>query len=143
MELAKKMAARMRGRASGLGGNVWKEWKMQNWMNRARPMMIAMRMVKGVMEFKMLVVFVRRDFVKFHVSKTKLSVFNEKMLLAGCGIMGAFFKTECGTCDSEGCEDEGVCKWMGGKCKEKSGVARILVNPAILVIIILFYTSYQ
>jgi hypothetical protein len=80
----------MRGRVNGVGGNVWKTWKMRNWMSLARPMMIAMRMVKCVMEFKMLVVFVRWDFAKFHVSKTKLSIFNKNIISWMWGNGGVF-----------------------------------------------------
>jgi len=35
---------------------------------------------------------------------------------SGCGTHGAFFYTACSTCDEEGCEDEGACKWTNGKC---------------------------
>eukprot|EP00091_Calanus_sinicus_P002927 TRINITY_DN13061_c0_g1_i1.p2 TRINITY_DN13061_c0_g1~~TRINITY_DN13061_c0_g1_i1.p2 ORF type:complete len:104 (-),score=5.21 TRINITY_DN13061_c0_g1_i1:106-417(-) len=39
---------------------------------------------------------------------------------SGCGTFGAFFRTGCETCGEEGCEDEGACKWIGGKCMEIS-----------------------
>ena len=41
---------------------------------------------------------------------------------AGCGTMGAFFFTKCSVCSEDDCEDEGTCKWAGGKCEFKKGV---------------------
>jgi len=36
----------------------------------------------------------------------------------GCGVMGAFFKTECSTCDEADCEDSGACFWDSTNCRE-------------------------
>ena len=41
---------------------------------------------------------------------------------AGCGAMGAFFFKKCFVCGEDDCEDEGRCKWAGGKCEFKKGV---------------------
>ena len=35
---------------------------------------------------------------------------------AGCGTSGAFFFIKCSDCIKDDCEDEGACKWLGGKC---------------------------
>ena len=60
----------------------------------------------------------------------------KEILPAGCGTMGAFFKTEYHTCTEEDCEDEGACKWKGGKCME-NGAAEIFFNWGVALV---FYT---
>ena len=79
-----------------------------------------MRMVRGVMAFRMQDASVRMGSVRYHVSSAKLeTVFTNSLFLAGCGVMGAFFFTACKTCDKEDCADEGACRWEDGKgCKE-------------------------
>merc|ERR1711915_872635 len=52
---------------------------------------------------------------------------------SGCGIMGAFFKTECNTCTEEDCEDEGACKWKKGKCMASGAAERFLTLGIALV----------
>ena len=76
-----------------------------------------MRMERYVMAFKMQGASVRMGSVSFTNLKT---VFSNSLILAGCGVMGAFFFTACKTCDKEDCEDEGACWWEDGKgCKEQ------------------------
>ena len=58
----------------------------------------------------------------------------KEFLPAGCGTMGAFFKTECHTCTEEDCEDEGACKWKKGKCMENGSSERFLNLGLALVV---------
>ena len=54
---------------------------------------------------------------KFYKTEEKITY---SLIIAGCGMMGAFFFTACKTCDKEDCEDEGACWWEDGKgCKEQ------------------------
>ena len=78
----------------------------------------AIKKARNVMVYWMLDVAVRMDNVKRFVSKT-LSVTNMGiyfLILASCGIFGAFFFTACSQCGEDGCEDVGACKWINGKC---------------------------
>ena len=54
--------------------------------------------------------------------------------------MGAFFKTECSTCNEEDCEDYGACYWDSTKCIEapeagpgEPGVTTIILYDSLRI----------
>ena len=81
--------------------------------------MNAIQMEICVMEFLMQCVFAKADSVKHLVSNRKCSsLLPYSFDLGGCGVVGAFFKTECSTCNEEDCEDSGACVWDSTTCRE-------------------------